>query len=113
MGAGAAHWPKGSRIEKLLTARYAPERVAAEQPNWASWREAWRVVAHPPFLKKTLGTALIVGSVLFAINHLDEVLRGRATMVVWIKGALTTLVPFCVSNVGILIATRRRGGGPL
>ena len=79
----------------------------AEQPTWTTWREALRVVAHRPFLKRTVRVALIVGCVLFVINHLDDVLRGRATPAVWIKGALTFLVPFCVSNIGVLVATRR------
>jgi hypothetical protein len=48
-----------------------------------------------------------VGTILFAINHLDEVIRGQATSVVWIKGALTYLVPFCVANLGVLVAARR------
>jgi hypothetical protein len=48
-----------------------------------------------------------MGAILFAINHLDEVFAGKATVLVWIKGALSCLVPFVVSNVGLLIAARR------
>jgi hypothetical protein len=44
--------------------------------------------------------------VLFLINQLDVVLRGDATTVVWLKSALTYLVPFVVSNLGVLVATR-------
>ena len=44
---------------------------------------------------------------LFVINQLDVVIRGAATPVVWLKIALTYVVPFCVSNLGILIASRR------
>jgi hypothetical protein len=54
-----------------------------------------------------LRIALIVGTILFSINQLDVVLAGRATLGVWLKGGLTYLVPFCVSNWGILVATRR------
>ena len=79
-----------------------------EQPTWTNWREALAVVAHPPYLKKTSRIALIVGAILFSINHLDTVIRGQATAATWIKGALTFLVPFCVSNLGILVATRRK-----
>jgi hypothetical protein len=49
-----------------------------------------------------------VGTVLFVINQLDVVVRGASTPVVWLKVALTYLVPFCVSNLGILIASRRQ-----
>ena len=60
-----------------------------------------------PHLRKTIGIAVLVGTILFAINQLDVVLRGAATPVVWLKVGLTYLVPFCVSNVGVLIASRR------
>ena len=75
-------------------------------PTWSSWRQAHRVVFHPPYLRKTLFIAFVVGTVLFAINHLDEVLTGRATAVVWIKSATTYLVPFVVSNLGLLVGSR-------
>ncbi|MGH8301112.1 MAG: nitrate/nitrite transporter NrtS [Steroidobacteraceae bacterium] len=52
-------------------------------------------------------TALVVGTVLFAINQLNVVVAGHANAVVWLKGGLTYPVPFVVSNVGLLIATYR------
>ena len=79
-----------------------------DRPTWATWREALRVVVWWPHLSKTVGVALVVGTILFAINHLDEVLRGEATWRTWAKGAVTYLVPFTVSNIGVLIATRRQ-----
>jgi len=63
-------------------------------------------VFHRPHLRKTVTIALVVGTVLFSINQLDVVLRGDATAVVWIKSAITYLVPFCVSNAGLLVASR-------
>lgn len=79
-----------------------------DPPTWSTWREAVRVVAHPPHLRRTLTVALLVGTLLFCINQLDVVLRGDATTVVWIKAAVTYLVPFGVANVGVLIASRTR-----
>jgi hypothetical protein len=81
--------------------------MAAGEPTWSSLQEAIHVLAYPPFLRKTIGTALFVGIVQFLINHLDEVLRGEAQTTTWVKGAITCLVPFVVSNWGILIATRK------
>jgi len=71
-----------------------------ETPQWTSFREAIRVVAYPPFLKKTIRTALIIGLVLFFINHFDEVLRGHANAATWIKGATTCLVRFASRTGG-------------
>ena len=67
-----------------------------------------RVVLHRPHLRATLRIALIVGTVLFAINQLDVVLRGDATTATWVKGGVTYLVPFVVANLGVLTATRAR-----
>jgi hypothetical protein len=78
-----------------------------DAPTWTHWRETPRVILHPPHLRRTVGVALIVGTILFAINQLDVVVRGDATAVVWFKAALTYLVPFCVSNYGVLVASRR------
>ncbi len=48
----------------------------------------------------------MVGTLLFAINQLDVVLKGDASAVVWFKSAVTYLVPFAVSSAGVLIASR-------
>ena len=76
-------------------------------PTWAGWREAISVVAYRPHLRKTVSITLVVGTVLFFINQLDVVLRGNATTVTWIKSGVTYLVPFVVSNLGVLVASRR------
>lgn len=81
--------------------------VSEMVPTWSSWRELGSVVAYPPHLKRTVTIALTVGSVFFAMNQLTVVLAGHATPVLWLKVALTYLTPLCVSNVGILTATRR------
>ena len=83
--------------------------------SWRTPREALAIVRQPGHLRRTATTALIVGTVLFAINKLNVVAAGPATAFVWLKVGLTYLVPFTVSNVGILIATHRaspeRAGG--
>ncbi len=57
-------------------------------------------------LRRTVTVALLVGTVLFAINQLDIVIAGRATPGTWLKIALTYLVPFCVANYGLLVGVR-------
>lgn len=80
-------------------------------PTWTSWRQIPAVCAHRPHLRRTVTIALVVGVVLFAINQLDVVVAGHATAAVWLKAGLTFLVPFCVSNYGVVIATHRRKSG--
>lgn len=107
------------RPASRLESRVAPDAgrghdgrvLETAPPPWGTWREALRVCAHRPHLVKTVTVALVVGTILFTINQLDVVVQGKATAVTWLKVSLTFLVPFCVSNYGILVATRRRGRG--
>jgi len=61
-----------------------------------------------PHLGETIRAAVVIGTVLFAINQLDVVLAGKATWATWLKSALTYLVPFTVANYGLLIGSRRQ-----
>jgi hypothetical protein len=85
-----------------------PQRPADAPPvAWRGWREAIAVVLWPPHLKRTVITAVVVGTILFAINQLNVVIEGQGTVVVFVKAGATYLVPFAVANVGILIASHR------
>ena len=54
-----------------------------------------------PVLRPTaLKVALVVGSLLFAINHGSAVLRGEMTPERWLMGLFTYLVPYTVSIHG-------------
>lgn len=83
-------------------------RQPPEPPRWATAREAVAVILHPLHLRRSVTTAVVVGTILFALNQLDVVLADGWTLRVIVKGALTYLVPFCVANAGILSACKRR-----
>jgi hypothetical protein len=74
--------------------------------------QAVGVVLYPRHLSRTMLIAVIVGSALFAINHLDTVLNGAATTTTWVKVCVTYLVPLVVSNVGLLVGTYRPRSAP-
>jgi hypothetical protein len=86
----------------------AEDGAVDDAPGWSTSSEALLVVTQREHLRRTLLTAAIVGTVLFAINQLDVVLEGRASWVTWAKAGVTYLVPFVVANVGVLIGTRSR-----
>ena len=65
-------------------------------------REALRVCLQPEYLRRTLAIAVVVGTVLTAINQGDVIARGDATTTTVVKAALNYLVPFIVSNLGLL-----------
>jgi len=89
---------------------YATESAETAKPTrtWEHWTEVPGMVFYPLFLKRTLVIALVVGTILFCINHIDEVIMHRTTRAMWIKGAITYVVPFAVSNMGLLVGARRR-----
>jgi hypothetical protein len=63
---------------------------------------AVRYCARREHLRRTLVIALVVGLVLTAVNQLDVILSGEATTLTWIKSATNFVVPFIVSNLGLL-----------
>lgn len=79
----------------------------ADRPTWSLLSECPRCIVHRPNLVRTTVTAVVVGTVLFAINHLGPVLAGRADVAAWIGTGASYVVPFCVANVGVLVASRR------
>src|SRR6185295_16060630 len=61
---------------------------------------------YPPLLKRSLGIAAVVGTVLLAINQGDVLLGSRwPPALVW-KIPLTYLVPFLVATWGALLNSR-------
>jgi hypothetical protein len=69
-------------------------------------RAALRIILEPQHLRRTLTIALVVGTVLTAINQADVIARGDATATTLVKAVLNYLVPFIVSNLGLLVGTR-------
>ena len=61
-------------------------------------------------MRKTVPIALVVGTVLSLINQAGVVFGGDATVTTWIRVGANFLVPFCVSSLGFLSATRRTAG---
>ena len=66
------------------------------------WRAAIAYCRRPEHLRRTARIALIVGIVLTTINQLDVIVGGDATAATWIKCGLNFVVPFVVSNLGLL-----------
>ena len=52
------------------------------------------------FAPTALKVAIVVGSILFAINHGNALIQGKMTRDRWISGVLTYLVPYGVNVHG-------------
>lgn len=69
-------------------------------------RAALGIVVQPEHLRRTCSIAVVVGLVLTTINHGDTILEGEAGTGTVIKAALNFVVPFIVSNLGLLAGRR-------
>lgn len=67
-------------------------------------RPAVAVCRRPEHLRRTIPIAIVVGVVLTAINQGSVLIAGHANGATWIRVALNVVVPFVVSNVGLLSA---------
>ena len=84
----------------------APGRA---RPTWSGVDEIPRVCFDRRNLSQCIAAAILVGTILFLINQADVVFGGRATTATWVKVGLSYLVPFFVSNYGIVVGSRRSG----
>ena len=82
----------------------APHSVRA--PARLSVADAVRYCAQPLRLRRTVRIALVVGLILTAINQLQVILDGRATVATWLRCAANFVIPFVVSNLGLLAGRR-------
>ena len=57
-------------------------------------------------VRRALVFAVVVGSVLIAINHGDVLISGDIERVRWLKMGLTVLVPYVVSTWSSVLAVR-------
>jgi hypothetical protein len=69
--------------------------------------DGWlRMATRYSVVRRALGYAVVVGSILIAINHGDAVLAGTVDDNRVFKMALTVLVPYCVSTLSSVGALR-------
>ncbi|HLH64860.1 MAG TPA: hypothetical protein VKV27_04115 [Solirubrobacteraceae bacterium] len=86
--------------------RAAPRDGAASAA--AGIVDACRYCARREHLRRTARIALAVGLALTAINQGGVIVSGKATTATAVRCALNFLVPFIVSNLGLL-SGRSRG----
>lgn len=59
-----------------------------------------QIFLDPKLAPIALGVSLIVGSILFTINHGAALAKGEMTRTRWLSGLITYLVPYSVSIHG-------------
>jgi hypothetical protein len=75
--------------------------VSAPEPQ-----RALAIASEARVVRRALAFALVVGSVLIAINHGDALLAGEVGPGRWLKMGLTLMVPYVVSTWSSVLAVR-------
>lgn len=83
------------------------DRRTAETP-WTRPIEAVGLFLRGHTVRTACPTALVVGTVLSAVNQGAVLVDGQATVGTWLRIAINYLVPFVVASVGYLSARRAR-----
>jgi hypothetical protein len=67
--------------------------------------EGLQLATSPSVVRRACVVAVVVGTVLVAINHGDAILRGDFSLGRGVRIVLTVLVPYCVSTYSSVGAT--------
>lgn len=81
-------------------------RAGRDRGARAIAREACAFCLQRRNLRRTLRIALVVGVVLTLINQGGVIAGSHTTTATWVRCALNFLVPFLVSNAGLLSGRR-------
>jgi len=81
--------------------------LARLQP-WVESRQAFRQLSRGATLRTCAPVALVVGSLLSAVNEGDVLASGMVNKRVVVKLAANLLIPFLTSSTGALLAVRTR-----
>ena len=82
----------------------------ASLPDQGGTREAVAYCLRRTHLRRTTRIAFVVGLLLTAVNQGAVILDGDASMLTWVRSAANFLIPFVVSNLGLLSGRGARSG---
>lgn len=90
-----------------MDAEASVESLTAGRVSWVTPREGMVLWLSPSTLRSTLRIALIVGTLLSLINQGHLIAAGDVSAATWMRVAANYLIPWAVSSVGFLSASRR------
>jgi len=73
---------------------------------WSTRREGVRLFAHGVTVRAASPVALVVGTILSAVNQGSTIANGAATWATWARVVVNYCVPFVVASIGFLSACR-------
>ncbi len=76
--------------------------MTTRSPHESGTREALAYCLRREHLRRTTRIAFVVGLLLTAVNQGAVILGGNASTLTWVRSAANFLIPFVVSNLGLL-----------
>ena len=80
--------------------------MVGTRPIWTTRREGARLFAQGVTVRTAGPVALVVGTILSAVNQGSTIVEGAATWVTWVRVVVNYCVPFVVASIGFLSACR-------
>jgi hypothetical protein len=77
-------------------------------PSWTTTRDAIILIVRGVTFHTASRIALVVGTILSAVNQGTIIANGDAVAATWIRVAVNYLVPFTVASIGYLAPFRVR-----
>ncbi len=84
--------------------------MTAGSPYDGGTREALAYCLRRTHLRRTTRIAFVVGLLLTAVNQGAVILGGDASTLTWVRSVANFLIPFVVSNLGLLSGRGARSG---
>lgn len=81
-------------------------------PAWSTPIEACRLILRGVTFRTCVRVAIVVGTILTAVNQGSVIVGGDASAVTWLRVSVNYLVPFVVSSIGYLAPFRCREAAP-
>ena len=99
--------------ERILVGDGPPERtdsppVPISSPSWRTIREAVMLIARGLTFRTASRVALVVGTLLSAVNQGSVITGGNATATPWIRVVANYIIPYTVASIGYLAPLRHR-----
>ena len=76
--------------------------------SWATWSEWVGLMLRGVTARTASRVAVVVGTLLSAINQGQVIVDGKATALTWVRVGFNYVIPFTVASIGYLAPLRRR-----
>jgi len=86
--------------------------VGASRPVWSTRRQELVLFLRGVTVGVAGRVAIVVGTILSAVNQGSVILAGDATGFTWTRIAVNYLIPFVVASFGYLAGCRAEPGSP-